>query len=349
MRLLLPKILTAAGVTLALWLGVHFLLPLLMPFLLGTGLALLAEPVVRLLNRRFRLPRGAAVGIGVSMAFCFLVLLLLLLAALAFRELRVLAGVLPDLGEMAKTGVGSLSEWLQGMASHAPESLRDPLSRSIGEFFSGGTALLDRIVGYILGLAGSILSHLPEGALGTGTAIISSFMISAKLPAIRQRLALLLPREKIGPVLATLRRARTALGGWLKAQLKLAAVTWGILSLGFLILRIPYSLLWALLVATLDAFPVLGTGTILLPWSLICLLQRETARSIGLLGIYAAASLTRSVLEPRLVGRQLGLDPLVTLFAFYAGYKLAGLAGMLLAPIAVVTIVNAVGSGLAEE
>ena len=97
---------------------------------------------------------------------------------------------------------------------------------------------------------------------------------------------------------------RTALGGWLKAQLKLAVVTWGILSLGFLILRIPHSLLWALLVAALDAFPVLGTGAILLPWSLICLLQQETARGIGLLGVYAAATLTRSVLEPRLVGRQ---------------------------------------------
>lgn len=349
MRLLFPKILTAAGVTLALWLGIRFLLPLLMPFLLGTGLALLAEPVVRLLHRRFHLPRGAAAAIGVSMAFCFLALLLLLLAALALRELRALAGVLPDLGEMAKTGVGSLSGWLQGMASHAPESIREPLGRSIGEFFSGGTALLDKVVGYGLGLAGSILSHLPEGALGTGTAIISSFMISTKLPAIRRRLALLLPREKISPVLVTLGRVRTALGGWLKAQLKLAVVTWGILSLGFLILRIPHSLLWALLVAALDAFPVLGTGAILLPWSLICLLQQETARGIGLLGVYAAATLTRSVLEPRLVGRQLGLDPLVTLFALYAGYKLAGLAGMLLAPMAAVTIANTISGSIGEE
>lgn len=349
MRLPFPKILTAAAVILGLWLGIRFLLPLLMPFLLGAGLALLAEPMVRLLNRRFHLPRGAAAGIGVTMAFCFLALLLLLLAALALKELRALAGVLPDLGEMAKTGVGSLSEWLQGMANHAPESLREPLGRKIGNFFSGGTALLDRIVGYVLGLAGSILTQIPEGALGTGTAIISSFMISAKLPDIRRRLGQLLPRTRLAPVLAALRSVRSALGGWLKAQLMLAAVTWGILSLGFLILRIPHSLLWALVVAALDAFPVLGTGTILLPWSLIGLLRGETARCIGLLGVYAAASLTRSILEPRLVGRQLGLDPLVTLFALYAGYKLAGLAGMLLAPMAAVTLAGAFSGGLSNE
>ena len=349
MRLSFSKILIAAALILGLWLGIRFLLPLFMPFLLGTGLALLAEPVVRLLSRRSRLPRSAAAGIGVTMAFCFLALLLFLLAALALKELKSLAGVLPDLGEMAKTGVGSLSAFLQGMAAHAPESLRDPLSRSIGDFFSGGTALLDRIVGYVLGLAGSILTHLPEGALGTGTAIISSFMISAKLPAIRARLDLLLPKAKLAPLLAALGRIRAALGGWLKAQCKLALVTWGILSLGLLLLRIPHSLLWALLVSTLDAFPVLGTGTVLLPWSLICLLQGQAARGIGLLGVYAAATLTRSVLEPRLVGRQLGLDPLVTLFALYAGYKLAGLAGMLLAPMAAATIAGAFSGGIAGE
>lgn len=349
MRQLFPKLFTAAALALGLWLGIRFLLPLFMPFLLGAGLALLAEPMVRLLTGRFHLPRSAASGIAVSMAFCFLVLLLFLLAALALKELRALAGVLPDLGEMAKNGVTSLSGWLQAMASHAPESLREPLGKSIGDFFSGGTALLDRAVGYVLALAGSFLSQLPDGALGTGTAIISSYMISAKLPAIRTKLAKFLPRERLAPVLATLKRIRSALGGWLKAQLRLALVTWGILTLGFLLLRIPHGVLWALLVATLDAFPVLGTGTVLLPWSLICLLQNQTARCIGLLGVYAAAALTRSILEPRLVGHQLGLDPLATLFALYAGYKLAGLPGMLLAPMAAVTIAGAVFKGRGRD
>ena len=349
MRNIFPRILTGAGVLLGLWLALRYLIPLLLPFLLGAGLALLAEPVVRLFSRRFRLPRGIAAAIGVSMAFCFLFLLLALLAALAVRELRALAGVLPDLGDMAKNGIGSLSGWLQGMTRHAPEGLRGPLRRSIGEFFSGGTDLLDRGMGYVLELAGGLLSHIPDGAFSLGTAIISSFMISAKLPVIRRRLSLLLPRQKLEPMLAALGRVRSALGGWLKAQLKLAAVTWAILAAGFLLLRIPYGPLWALLVAALDAFPVLGTGTILLPWSLICLLQGDTARCVGLLGVYAVVALTRSVLEPRLVGRHLGLDPLVTLFALYAGYKLAGLPGMLLAPMAAVTVANTVSRGTSER
>ena len=79
--------------------------------------------------------------------------------------------------------------------------------------------------------------------------------------------------------------------------------------------------------------PVLGTGTVLIPWSMVCFLQEDTFRALGLLGIYVFISLLRSVLEPRFVGKQLGLDPLVTLIAIYAGYRLWGLPGMLLAPI----------------
>ena len=128
-----------------------------------------------------------------------------------------------------------------------------------------------------------------------------------------------------------------AVWGWLLAQCKLMGVTFVILLLGFVLLRIPYAVFWALGVSLVDAFPVLGTGTVLLPWSLVCLLQGDSPRAIGILGIYVAASLIRSALEPKLVGRHLGLDPLITLMALYAGYKLWGIGGMILAPMLAVT------------
>lgn len=334
---LYSRLLTAAGLLLAVWLGGRYLLPLIFPFLLGAGLALLAEPAVRFLHTRLRIPRSAAAGIGVSMTFCLLALALLLLGALILRELGVLAGVLPDLGTMVKTGLSSLGGWLQGLTRYAPGSLRGYLSRSIGEFFSGGTAMLDKAVGYVLSLAGGVLSHVPDSALSLGTGLISSFMISAKLPALRNWLKNRLPGARLRPWLDAWKRVRSALGGWLLAQVKLAGVTWGILAAGFLLLRISCGPLWAFLVALVDAFPVLGTGTVLIPWGLICLLQGDHGRGIGLLGVYAVVTLTRSVLEPKLVGRHLGLDPLATLAALYAGYKVWGLPGMLLAPMLAVT------------
>ena len=325
---------------LILWLSGKYLLPLCFPFLLGTGLALLAEPVVRFLAGRCRLPRGAAAGIGVTGVFAGISMLVLLLCAFLVRELGILAGVLPDLTQTAHSGITMLQNRMLELAEKTPQSIRPLLEKNVTNLFSGGTALLDRAFSYVLGLAGTILSHVPDSALGLGTSVISGFMISARLPRIRLWFRDHFPREKLKPMLRALKRVKNAVGGWLLAQLSLAGVTLGILLAGFLILRIPYALLWAVGVSFLDALPVLGTGTVLLPWGLICLLQGDKARAIGLAGVYAVITLTRSVLEPKLVGRQLGLDPLVTLFALYAGYKLWGIGGMILSPLLAVTAVQ---------
>ena len=86
----------------------------------------------------------------------------------------------------------------------------------------------------------------------------------------------------------------------------------------------------------LDAFPLLGTGAVLVPWSLGSFLQADTGRAFGLLILYAAVTIIRTTLEPKLIGKQLGLDPLLTLAALYAGYRLWGIMGMLVAPIVTV-------------
>lgn len=332
------SILSVVGVCLFAWLGGKFLLPLCFPFLLGTGLALTAEPLVKLLCAKLRLPRGAAAGIGVTAAFLGLAMLVLLVLAFLVRELSVLAGVLPDLTDTARSGITLLQNWLMDMTGRMPQSVRPLLQQNVTTLFSGGTALLDKAFSYVLGLAGAILSHVPDSALSLGTGVISGFMISAKLPRIRKWITAHFPREKLRPLLQTLKRIKTAVGGWLIAQLRLAGVTLVILLLGLMILRIPYAPLWAVGISLVDAFPVLGTGTVLLPWALICYLQADRARAMGLAAIYVVISLTRSVLEPKLVGRQLGLDPLVTLFALYAGYKLWGLGGMIIAPLLAVTV-----------
>lgn len=321
----------------AVWLGLRYLLPLISPFLLGTALALTAEPMVSFLHKRTHVPRPVSAGIGVSMAFCFLAMLLLLVCAFLVRELGALAGILPDLENAAQSGVLALQGWLLELASHTPQSIQPLLIENVSALFSDGAALVDKALRYALGLAGNLLSHIPDSALGLGTAVISGYMISAKLPKIRVWIARRISIEKLRPALAAGKRMKDAAIGWLLAQCKLMGLTFTILALGFLLLRIPHALLWALGVSVVDAFPVLGTGTILLPWALICFLQGSGARAIGLLGIYAVISLTRSALEPKLVGRHLGLDPLVTLMALYAGYKLWGIGGMILAPLLAVT------------
>lgn len=336
------KLFSLLTVFFTVWLALRCLFPLFSPFLLGTVLALTAEPMVHFLSRRLRLPRPVSAGIGVSMAFCFLALVLLLLGAFAVRELRSLAGVLPDLEQTAKSGIHMMRSWVLDLSSHAPPGIRPIVRESVDTLFTDGTALVSKGTGLLLGYAGNLLGHIPDSALGLGTGVISAFLISAKLPRMKRWLLRRIPKERLRALLAAGKRMKQALGGFLTAQLKLMGMTAAFLLLGFLLLRIPNAPLYALGVSLVDAFPVLGTGTVLLPWSLLCFLRKDTARAIGLLGIYATVTLTRSILEPKLVGRHLGMDPLATLIALYAGYKLWGLAGMFLAPMLAVTALQLV-------
>lgn len=335
-----PKITSILFAFLLVWLAIHFFLPLFSPFVLGTLLALSAEPMVRFLTKKLHVPRSLSAGIGICMAFALLAMVLLCLCAFLLRELGSLGNVLPDLGQTAKNGFSLIRNWLLQLSSHTPESLQPILRQNVDRFFSDSAALLDKGIGYLLGLAGSLLSHVPDSAVSLGTAVISAFLISAKLPGIRRYLLRRIPRELLHSLLNTLKRIRRIFGSWFTAQCKLVGVSFLILFLGLVILRIPYALLWAAVICLVDALPVLGTGTVLLPWSLVCLLQDDAARAIGLAAIYVTVTLTRSMLEPKFLSRHLGLDPLVTLVALYVGFRLWGIGGMILAPVLTVIAIQ---------
>lgn len=333
-RKAIPVFLIFAG----FWLAIRYMLPLLLPFVLAALLALAAEPLVGFFQKKLRLSRGVATGLGMTMTLVLLTLLVMVLVALLLQELKALAAVVPDLEDTAVQGMSLLEKWLLGLIEQAPQGIGAVLSHSVEGLFTDSTALLDRISTWLLGLASGIVSRLPDSALGFFTWLLACYMISAKLPRLRRFVAAQLPPAWNERYLPMLQRLKKSVFGWLKAQSKLIGITFLVLCAGFFILRISYAPVWAILIALIDALPVLGTGMVLVPWSVVCFLQNETARGIGLLGIYVAAMILRSVLEPRFVGKQLGLDPLLTLGSMYVGYRLLGIGGMIVAPLLAVIV-----------
>lgn len=327
---------------LVFWIAGKFLIPLILPFLLGFLVAISAEPLVSLLHNSLKLRRSFATALGVTTALAITVGLVLSLCALLIRELGALAGVLPDLEDAADNGLQSLRFWLTDLAHKAPAPVSPILSQGVEGIFSGSSTLVDSLTDKALTLASGILKGVPDSALGLGTWILSSFMISARLPQLRSWISSHLPAVWHSTWLPRLKTLKQSLWGWLFAQAKLVCITLAVLIAGFLLLRIPHPLLWAGAVCLVDILPILGTGTVLIPWSLVCFLQGDSLRAVGLLAIYTIVSLLRSVLEPRFVGKQLGLDPLVTLLALYAGYRIWGVPGMLLAPILAVAVTQMV-------
>lgn len=314
------------------WLTVRYVLPISLPFLLGLLLALASEPGVRLLHGRLRFPRKMATAVSVSLVFLLFATVLTLLVGLLMRQVTRLQAILPQLEAAASQAITLLEQWLASLADKLPKGMHDAVNRLAETDLSGGN-MAGQALQRVSQMATGLLSKLSAGLFGIFTGLISGYMLSARLPLLRQNLRSHLPAVWEQKMLPALQGMRTALGGWFLAQLKLTGVTFVLLWIGFLLLRIPNALLVAALSALVDAFPVLGVGTVLVPWSLVNLLQGNQARGLGLLALYGTVSLIRSVLEPRVVGKGIGLDPLVTLAAIYAGWQLLGIPGMLLAPI----------------
>ncbi|MBQ9151486.1 MAG: AI-2E family transporter, partial [Clostridia bacterium] len=126
--------------------------------------------------------------------------------------------------------------------------------------------------------------------------------------------------------------------------LLLGLLTFCLSFIGLALLRVPYAFILALLLAVVDLLPLLGTGIILIPWALVCLLLGQVKLGIGLLVLYAVATLVRQILEPKLIGDGLGLHPLVSLLSMYAGLRLFGVWGMILAPLVAAGVRAVVGA-----
>lgn len=328
------------GAFLAFWLGLKYLFPVLAPFVAGMAIALLAEPLVGFFTGKLKLSRSLGAGLGVTATLVLLLGLLSVLGAVAVRQLGLLSRKIPDLGQAASKGIVQLQDFLVGLAQKAPEGMRATLTGSVLRLFDNGGAVVDEMTRRIPATLTKVITWVPKGAMGIGTALISSFLISARLPRLKKMVLEKLPNSWKQQYLPSVKRAGRAVTGWLKAQLRLSGITYLIVAVGFVLLRIPNGLLWAALIAVVDAVPILGTGTVLIPWGIVCLVQREFVQGVGLFALCGAAILTRSVLEPRLVGRQLGLDPLVTLVALYIGYRFWGILGMILAPILATVVKN---------
>lgn len=338
----LQRAVPALVLLLMLWFGLKYLLPLVMPFLLGGALALMAEPAAQLFRKKLHFPSGLAAATGVSATFLLLLCLIFLVCSVLVRELGQLAGVLPSLVTSVREGCLALEDWLISMSSAAPEGLQPLLTKSVLRLSHSGNQLLDQALGQLPRVATGVLSHMSDGLLLLGTGLISAFLISSRLPRIRRWFASHLPEDWQLKIIPRIRAVRRSLGKWLGAQARLALITFSIVTVGLLVLAVPYAPLYAMAIALVDAVPLLGTGLILVPWALVCFLQGDSLRAIGLLVIFAAATLTRSIMEPKLVGKQLGLDPLVTLIALYFGYRIWGLPGMILSPLLAVAVTEAV-------
>ena len=132
----------------------------------------------------------------------------------------------------------------------------------------------------------------------------------------------------------------------LRGYIIILLITCAELFIGFTILRLEYAFVLAMLIAIMDILPVVGTGTALIPWGVYQLIIGNVWMGLGLLVLYAAITVIRQIIEPKIIGKQVGLTPIVTLMAMYLGLQLFGIIGMVCLPILLIIIVKLQESGM---
>ena len=332
---------TAAEVALGgltLWLILRFLLPWTLPFLIALALSALLERPVRFLTTRLSLPRWAAA------AGCTLLLVLLLSGALLLAGWRLwyetsllldrlprLIASLPSLGAQAE-------DWAYRYIIAAPPDLQDFLWDALETLLDRASALPAQLYDQAAAWVAALLTALPQVGLFLFTTALATYFSSAGRPALLSFLRRQVPVRWRSRLHTGLERLRSALKGWMLAQGTLMLITFGELAAGFLLLGVELAILLAALVALVDALPVFGTGTVLLPWAAVELLSGRLWLGLGLLVLYGVVTLVRSLLEPKLTGARAGLPPLAALLAMYVGFQALGVAGMVLSPLCAVLL-----------
>ena len=193
--------------------------------------------------------------------------------------------------------------------------------------------MLSSLASRLPGLAASLFSALPAALFFLIVSVVACFYFCTDGVSITRSLGSFLPREWQFKMPRIKEDLRDVLRKYVKAYGILLLLTFALLLVGFLVLGVEYAFLLAFLIALADFLPVIGVGTILIPWGIVMLLQKRFYVGFGLLILYLVISLIRQIVEPKVLGKSLGLHPLLTLFATYVGFSLFGIVGMILAPI----------------
>lgn len=307
------------------------LLVFFMPFVVAWIIAWIATPIVRFVERHLRLKRKT------SMVFVVVAIISGVIAVIYDVVIylgRLVVSFLADLPQMwesvrmeAQGMFQILFNLLDKLPGEGTTALEDFLSNSgdyVGEMMSSLSAPT-------ISAVGSIASKVPDIIIFTIMCVIATYFFVVEREMIFQKVYNITPKG-IRKVWSIVKKCVVvSIGGYFKAQFKIEIWIYLLIFIGLTILNVKYAIIIALGIAILDLLPVFGTGAVLWPWTLIEFINGDYFSTIGLLLIWGISQLVRQFIQPKFVGETLGVHPIPTLFLLFAGYKLSGVFGMIIA------------------
>lgn len=310
-----------------------------MPFMIAGIVALMANPLVKFLEQKLKIVRKAGsvvvivLVLGLVVFVCYLIIAKLISETIGFFSNAqdiwktisdAVISIRNDYLLFFKKMPAGVQNWLDGAGESATES--------VTAWISGlGQPLAD--------FAGKIASNLPLLIIDIIMAVLASYLFVAERETVVRFIKKIVPKRLTDRFELVTSTMKTAVGGYFVAQFKIMIVVYAILLVGFALLGVEYAFLIALLIAILDFLPFFGTGTAMWPWAVVKIVQGDYKKAIWILVIWVISQLVRQLIQPKLVGDSVGLEPIPTLLFLYVGFRVGGPFGMIIAvPVGMILI-----------
>lgn len=319
--------------------------PYILPLILALLLSLLIEPLVRFLALRRDahgrivkpgIPRNLSVIIAMVLVFSILLVLIVLLlngvTGEVVRLARALPQALPQLSESVTDLLVQLQQKLDFLSPELLQVAQSTLGRVGEQLMQGASELATGLI--------TSMTRVPTLLLFLIITVMCTYFLASSRESLLKGMHNQLPTPWVKQFRNMYNTLIRALLGWLRAQALIMCVLFMVMAVGFAILRIDYALLLAAGIAFMDALPVFGSGLAFIPWSAYHFFFGNPALGVSLCVLFLLVICARQFIEPRIVGVQIGLPPLLTMGAMYAGLKWMGVIGLLVGPVLVLILLN---------
>ena len=310
-----------------------------MPFVIGWILSVIAGPLVTFLEKKLKIMKrlGSAITIILVLALC--IGLIYLIISQIWEEISVLIRNFPSMYHDLERGLSQIGTQGNTLFERFPEQIQNSWATLMNNLDDTASSLIGRIGEPTIEVAGNVAKRIPSVLIGTIVAFVSAYFFIADKENLGEWVKKVVPKSITSRLLLVGENLKYAMGGYFKAQFKIMGVVFAILLVGFTLMQIRFSILLAIVIAFLDFLPFFGTGTALIPWAIYKFLVGDYKMVAALVILYGVTQLVRQLIQPKLVGDSMGLNPLYTLFLLYLGYRVGSVLGMIFAvPIGLILL-----------
>lgn len=345
LKVLLAFLLIMLGILVGIKVAVFFL-----PFLIAFVISKIIKKPVEMLNKKAKFPRVVCVVITMILFIAIVGTVLYFFCTAVFNEITTLSKQTESIFGQLYTNIDIQIKRFSFFFYNLKisQELVAGIEASALDIAKGLLTTVSDWIKNAGNIAINTLMNLPYTLIYIIITILSTFFISCDSKFISESLEKHLPLKWIKKAEDTANGLLRSLGSYLKAMGILITITFCELLIGFLLFKVDYAFTLAIVIAIIDALPILGTGTVLIPWGIILLIMGDYPLGLGILGLYLFILIIRQSIEPKIVGQQIGVYPLLTLIAMYTGVKFFGLIGVIIGPIVLIILKN-VFSGVYEK